>query len=140
MKHSALSFCIVILIACMAPALAQAPPRLTALPQQATSPILSFQKGKFGGAVKEVNIGGWLVLNGANLRNSEFPDLAKILAERNAQRGFVSKDPEVTQLPTELYESKPDGRIARGYAICPLSSLCGDLIGTVMPFNLETSQ
>ena len=70
-------------------------------------------------------------------RNSDFPELAKFLADVYAQIGIVSSDPEFTQLPLEPIEAKPDGRIVRGFAICPSQSACD--LGSRMPFNLEAS-
>jgi len=132
-------FLLILAFLCLAsPVLAQEP-KLIALPQHATSPFLGYRSGKFREMGKEANIGGWLVLNGARFRNSEFPELAKIHSQGYARQGFVATDPELTQLPLEPYDSKPDGQVVRGFAICPSRAICGDLIGSRMPFNLDTS-
>jgi hypothetical protein len=92
-----------------------------------------------GSSGKEANLGGWLVLNGARFANSEYPDLAKVLRENYAQQGFQVTDPIFTQLPAEQSATDTHGRIVRGVAICPSKSICGDLVGTLMPFGLDAS-
>jgi hypothetical protein len=88
----------------------------------------------------ERNLEGWLVLNAARFRNSEFPILAKVLREAYAAQGVASSsDSEFTQLPYEPNESDSHGQIKGGTAICPSRALCGELIGESMPFNLDSS-
>jgi hypothetical protein len=119
---------------------AQEQPSLIRLPKQATSPSIGIKKGGVIGPMgKEMHLGGWLVLNGARFRNSEYPELAKTLAENYAQQGYTSKDPDFTQLPAEQSEADPHGQIVRGFAICPSPALCGDLTGSIMPFDLNSS-
>jgi hypothetical protein len=112
---------------------------LTKLPRNATSPAMGYKNGGFGPMGKEMNPGGWLVLNGARFRNVEFPILANTLKENYSRQGYVSDDSEFTQLPAEQSESKPGGEIVRGFAICPSPAICGDLTGTIMPFDLDAS-
>jgi hypothetical protein len=119
--------------------LAQEPPPLIRLPKQVTSPFMGFKGGVIGPTGKEQNLGGWLVLNGARFRNSEYPELARTLAENYAQQGYTSKDRDFTQLPAEQSEADPHGQIVRGLAICPSRTLCGDLTGAIMPFDLNSS-
>ena len=82
---------------------------------------------------------GWLVLNGARFRNSDYPELAKVLAENYAQQGYKSPDPNFTQLTAEQSETDSHGRIVRGLAICPSREICGDLVGELAAFDLNSS-
>ena len=101
---------------------------------------MGYTKGGFGPMGKETNLAGWLVLNGASFPNSEFPDLARQLRETYAKaNGYVPPDPDMTPLPNQPHESKSNGEVVRGFAICPSRALCGDLTGTFMPFNLDSS-
>jgi hypothetical protein len=120
------------------PVLTQEAALLTKLPKNATSPVIGLKNGGIGPTGKELNLGGWLVLNGALFPNADYPALAQLLKENYAQQGLVSNDPDFTQLPREPYEAKPNGEIVRGFAICPLPALCGDP-GTLMPFDLDSS-
>jgi hypothetical protein len=113
--------------------------QLTILPKHVTSPQLAFKKGVLGSSGRETNMGGWLVLNGARFANSEYPDLARELRETYAQQGFPETDPNFTQLPTEKTETDSHGRIVRGMAVCPLKSICGELVGELAPFDLDAS-
>jgi hypothetical protein len=112
---------------------------LVRLPKSATTPNIAFKKGGLRETGKEMNLGGWLVLNGARFRNVEFPVLANILRENYARQGHVSNDSEFTQLPAKQIVTNPAGQIVRGFAICPSPAICGDLTGTFMPFNLDAS-
>jgi hypothetical protein len=114
-------------------------PTLVRLPKSATTPILGFKKGGLRETGKEMNLGGWLVLNGARFRNAEFPALANILAENYARQGRVSERSEFTRLPVQQSVTNPAGQIVRGVAICPSPAICGDSLGTLMPFNLDAS-
>src|SRR5712664_2459247 len=107
-------------------AVAQKDPPLIRLTHQAMSPLIGLKKGAIGPMGREVNLPGWLVLNGARFRNSEYPVLAKTLAENYAQQGYTSPDSDFTQLPIEPSEQAPHGQIVKGFAICPSPALCGD--------------
>jgi hypothetical protein len=87
---------------------------------------------------RETNLGGWLVLNGARIANSEYPDLAKVRRENYAQQGFQVTEPDF-QLPHQQTQIDSHGRIVRGIAVCPLGTICGDAVGELMPFNLDAS-
>jgi hypothetical protein len=100
---------------------------------------LVIKKGGLGSSGRETNLRGWLVLNGARFPNSEFPDLARVLRENYAQQGLQTTDPDFTQLPTEKTGTDSRGRIVRGFAVCPLKSICGDLVGQLAPFDLDAS-
>jgi hypothetical protein len=122
------------------PSIAQQQPPLIRLTNQAMSPYIGVKKGgDIGPMGKEANLQGWLVLNGARFRNSEYPVLAKTLAENYARQGFKLLDPDFTQLPVEPSEADSRGQIVKGFAICPSPALCGDLTGAIMPFNLNSS-
>ncbi|SHM40630.1 hypothetical protein [Bradyrhizobium lablabi] len=114
---------------------------LIRLPKQATGPVLGIvDGGKIGPTGKETNLEGWLVLNGASFQNAEYLELAENLREVYARaNGYVPPDPDVTPLANEPHETKPTGEIVRGIAICPLRALCGGIVGTLMPFNLDSS-
>jgi hypothetical protein len=86
-----------------------------------------------------MNVGGWLVLNGAVFLNSEYPDLAATLREAYASTGYTPPDPDRTMLVNEPHQTKPNGEIVRGAAICPSRALCGDYVGTIQPFDLDAS-
>jgi hypothetical protein len=86
----------------------------------------------------EANLAGGLVLNGARFQNSEYPELAKMLAENYAQQGFKSPDPNFTVLAPFPAEMDSHGNVVRGSAICPSRAIC-DLVGAVMPFDLNSS-
>jgi hypothetical protein len=113
--------------------------RLIRLPKEATSPQLTIKKGSLASSGRETNLGGWLVLNGARFANSEYPDLAKIVRENYSAQGLENTDPDFTQLPTQDIATDSHGRIVRGVAVCPLRSICGDLVGELVPFNLDAS-
>src|SRR6185437_14298285 len=129
------------LLAFASGAVARSEPRLVRLPAQATSPHIGIKKGGVIGSMgKEASLKDWLVLNGARFANSEYPDLAKIVAENYAQQGYSkSPDPNFTQLPVEPFEADYRGEIIRGMAICPTRAICGDLVGSLMPFNLNSN-
>ena len=121
------------------PSNAQNEPPLIRLTKQATSPQMVYDKGGLHPR-GEKNLEGWLVLNAARFRNSEYPVLARVLREDYAARGVASSsDSEFTQLPYEPNESDSHGQIKGGTAICPSPALCGDLTGVSMPFNLNAS-
>jgi hypothetical protein len=107
---------------------------LVRLPHFATSSM----KTAKGEAAKDASLAGWLVLNGASFRNAEFPELAQILQQGDKRAGGSAAS-ETTPLPFEPFELRPTGGIARGFAICPSKALCGDLLGSIAPFNLKTS-
>ena len=113
-------------LACLLPstgAEAQEPP-LIRLPGFATSPVIgALKSGKVGPMGRETNIGGWLVLNGARFLKSDFPELAKTLDENYAAQGYKFNDPNFTRLPAEQRQSRPDGEVFRGFAICPSTQL-----------------
>lgn len=112
---------------------------LIRLTKQATSPMMVHSKTGLH-PKDEKNLEGWLVLNGARFRNSEFPALANILREAYAEQHVPNEsDADFTQLPGEPTEQDTHGRVVRGNAICPSPALCGQLTGEVMPFNLESS-
>ena len=94
-----------------------------------TSPILGFSKKGIGETGRDLNLGGWLVLNGAAFKNADYPDLATALAEADAERGYKSPEPDYTDLPNEPHEAKPSGEVVRGFAICPSKALCEDHVG-----------
>jgi hypothetical protein len=85
-------------------------PTLVRLPKSATTPILGFKKGSLRETGKEMNLGGWLVLNGARFRNAEFPALANILTENYARQGRVSERSEFTRLSTAICGGLPAPR------------------------------
>ena len=105
---------------------------LIRLPKEATSPQLA---GRADGTGK--NIAGWLVLNGATIRNVEYPELAKLLRENYQLQGKTLADTETTPLPKDAYESRSSGEIVRGYAICPSTAICGALPGEITAFDLD---
>jgi hypothetical protein len=117
-------------------AVAQKDPPLIRLTKLAMGPRTSLAATAPMG--REVNLLGWLVLNGARFRNSEYPVLAKTLAENYARQGYTSPDSDFTQLSTEPSAQDSHGQIVKGSAICPSPALCGDLTGEVMPFNLNS--
>jgi hypothetical protein len=117
---------------------AQEPP-LIRLPKAATAGMLAFKKGGLAETGKEMHLGGWLVLNGARFQNAEFPVLANALRENYARQGRVFNDAEFTQLPAQPSLTNPAGQIVRGVAICPSPVICGDMTGSLMPFNLDAS-
>jgi hypothetical protein len=127
------------LLICVAgSSIAQQEPPLVRLTKQATSPQM---RATARGIVsdRDNNLAGWLVLNAARFRNSEYPELAKHLRETYAVTGNAgSSDLEFTQLPYEPNELDSHGQIVRGIAICPSTALCG-LTGALAPFNLEAS-
>ncbi|WP_439925610.1 hypothetical protein [Nitrobacter sp. JJSN] len=79
------------------------------------------------------------MLNGATFKNSDYPDLARVLATVYAQNDYKSLDTENTILRNEPHEMKPSGEVVRGLAVCPSKAICGDLVGTIQPFNLDAS-
>lgn len=113
--------------------------KLTALPKNASSPWLMFKNDGVRQSGKEASLSGWLILNGATFPNADFPDLAKVLRKNYARTGYVPPHPDTTVLPNEPHETKANGEIARGMAICPTRMICGDLVGTLMPFDLDAS-
>jgi hypothetical protein len=139
MRHSKPIKTAVLFVFATGPASAQNEPPLIHLTKQALSPSLTYKKDTPRPLRTERNLEGWLVLNGARFRNSEYPQLAKNLAENHAQRGHTSRDRDFTQLP--LVPSEPDshGEIMRGFAICPSRALCGDTVGDITAFDLSSS-
>lgn len=115
-------------------------PKLTFLPKNVTSGQMKAGPSGMVPSGREQNLGGWMVLNGARFRNAEFPELAKILGENyKATNGYVSPDPDFTQLTADAFELAPNGDVVRGVAICPTRTICGDLVGMLAPFNLNSS-
>jgi hypothetical protein len=110
---------------------------LIRLPKQATSPQLGVRAGGIGPVGTQRKIAGWLVLNGATIRNVEYPELAKLLRENYQLQGRTLPDTETTPLPKEAYEAKSSGEIVRGYAICPSTAICGALPGEITAFDLD---
>jgi len=123
----------------LAPSLHAQEAPLTRLPKDVTSPFLAFKSTALGSTNEDANLAGWLVLNGARFANSEYPDLARALREMYERQGVHVTDPDFTQLPTEKNATDGHGRTVQGVAICPSRSICGDLVGTIMPFNLDAS-
>jgi hypothetical protein len=118
---------------------AQQEPPLIRLTKQALSPQMRATARGIT-SDRENNLTGWLVLNGARFRNSEYPALAKSLAETYAQQGLASNsDADFTELPFQPSEADPHGQIVRGWAICPTPALCGDLVGSLAAFDLDAS-
>jgi hypothetical protein len=123
----------------LAPSLHAQEAPLTRLPKEVTSPFLAFKSAAMGSSNNDANLAGWLVLNGARFANSEYPDLAKALREMYERQGVRVTDADFTQLPTEKNATDAHGRTVQGVAICPSRPICGDLVGTIMPFNLDAS-
>jgi hypothetical protein len=114
------AFVMAVLLLGAAPSIAQKDDRpLIRLTNQATTPVMVF--GRCGPKpVAEKNLAGWLVLNGARFRNSEYPDLGKhILEIYAAQQQSSNSNAEFTQLPVAESEADPHGHIIKGWAICP---------------------
>jgi hypothetical protein len=80
---------------------------------------------------RERNVGGWLVMNGALFRRSEFPDLANALEEASPSRSDPKS--EFVRLPrADLgYQGQS---IIRGFALCPGQPVCDDP-GEIAPFR-----
>jgi hypothetical protein len=133
-------FVMAVLLLGMAPSIAQQNNQpLIRLTNQATTPKMKYTAGGLK-PYGEKNLSGWLVLNGARFRNSEYPDLSKHLLETYAaEHQANNSDAEFTQLPGGATEADPHGQIIKGWAICPTKALCGDLIGELAQFNLDAS-
>lgn len=123
----------------LAPSLHAQEATLTRLPKEARSPFLAFKNSVLGSSSNDANLAGWLVLNGARFANSEYPDLARAMREIYQRQGVQVSDPDFTRLPAEKIATDLDGRAVQGVAICPSRLICGDLVGTIMPFKLDAS-
>ena len=132
----------VVLFLLGAPSIArQADPPLVRLTDQAWGPTYRLTRDG-PERVGEKHFAGWLLLNGARFRNSEFPELRTFLLHRYSELSQRSNsDDEFTQLPGEDFEADPNGQIIAGAAICPAEALCGDhtIVGAVRGFTVKAS-
>jgi len=74
-------------------------PKLTFLQKNVTSPHMTATMNGVHPTGREQNLGGWMVLNGARFRNSDFPELAKGLVRTTPRRA--------TKIPIPILRSCP---------------------------------
>lgn len=122
-----------------APSCAADAPKLTSLTSNALLPHTGYKDGQMAPMGSDATFAGWLVLNGAKFRNSDYPELAKTLRQHYRKNGLAPPDPDFTALPTRVFEKDVNGEPIRGIAICPSRRLCGDLVGALLPFDLNSS-
>jgi hypothetical protein len=108
MKTNAIAtFATAMLLVGVAPSIAQQEAPLIRLTNQATAPKMQAGPGGIK-PIGEKNLAGWLVLNGARFRNSEYPDLSKHLLETYAaEHQPNNSDAQFTQLPGGEGRSRP---------------------------------
>lgn len=106
---------------------------LVRLPDDVIGHFTAFQGARGASTSREVNLGGWLVLNGASFSRDEFPELARHLDFDRYRRGVSADASDYVMLPEYPYETF-DGQIVEGMAICPIVD-CG--VGRRLPFRIE---